>query len=114
MSDGFEILEKMNPMARRAIACLEAVEKATLLHNRDDIEKNLEVARNAISMMFDDLGLHDRLVKATEQQPADSRAGMIVKYDNTEADLSPNDSAIALGVVRAGRTSKVFRPHEVY
>jgi hypothetical protein len=104
MSDGFDILVKMNPMARRAIACLEAVEKATLLNNRDDIEKNLEVARNAISMMFDDLGLHDNLVKAGNQSPTDSQTGIIMKYDN----------AIALGVVRAGRTTNVFRPHEVY
>lgn len=114
MSDGFDILTKMNPMARRAIACLEAVEKATLLNNRDDIEKNLEVARNAISMLYDDLGLHDRLVKAIEQTPSDSQVGMIAKYDNTESDFSSNDQSIALGVVRAGRTGKVFRPHEVY
>ena len=114
MSDGFDILVKMNPMARRAIACLEAVEKATLRNNRDDIEKNLEVARNAISMMFDDLGLHDNLVKAGNQSPTDSQTGIIMKYDNTESDINANDNAIALGVVRAGRTTNVFRPHEVY
>ena len=108
-------LKKMDPMARRALASMEAMLKAIDHNNRDDIEKHLNNAKNALSSLTEDLSLHDRIHKAlTSKATADLQVGVIRKFDNTDGDLSPNDGAIALGVVRAGRTDKVFRPHEVY
>tara|TARA_R100000988_G_C4007248_1_gene173685 strand:+ start:716 stop:1084 length:369 start_codon:yes stop_codon:yes gene_type:complete len=105
-------LKKMDPMARRALASVEAMQKAIDHNNRDDIEKHLGDAKNALEMLSDDLGLYDRLAKTVET--TDTQVGQILKFDNTEGNLSANDGAIALGVVRAGRTDKIFRPHTVY
>ena len=109
-------LKKMDPMARRAWASMEAMLKAIDHNNREDIEKHLNNATNALSSLKEDLSLHDSLVKALSNNVRHdpTQVGVIRKFDNTEGDLSPNDGAIALGVVRAGRTDKVFRPHEVY
>ena len=105
-------LKKMDPMARRALASVEAMQKAIDHNNRDDIEKHLGDAKNALEMLSDDLGLYDRLAKTVDT--TDTQVGQILKFDNTEGNLSANDGAIALGVVRAGRTDKIFRPHTVY
>ena len=117
MSEG-EIfgLQKMDPMARRALASIEMMVKAIDHNNRDDIEKHLNDAKNALASLGSDLELHDRLQKALKPKnvPDPRQVGVIRKFDNTDGDLSVNDGAIALGVVRAGRTDKVFRPHEVY
>ena len=110
-------LKKMDPMARRALASMEAMLKAIDHNNREDIEKHLNNATNALSSLKEDLSLHDSLVKALSNNGPrhdPTQVGVIRKFDNTDGDLSPNDGAIALGVVRAGRTDKVFRPHEVY
>ena len=109
-------LEKMDPMARRALASVEAMLKAIDHNNRDDIEKHLIDAKNALSSLGEGLDLHDRLVKALSNNVTSDpfEVGVIRKYDNTDGNLTVNDGAIALGVVRAGRTDKVFRPHEVY
>tara|TARA_R110002012_G_scaffold258574_5_gene439086 strand:- start:1552 stop:1896 length:345 start_codon:yes stop_codon:yes gene_type:complete len=114
MSGGFDILAKMDPMARRAVASIEAMQKAIDLNNRDDIEKHLHDARNAMDVLMSDLELHDKLTKQFQVQTDDVQAGMIMKFDNTDGDYSANDGAIALGVIRAGRTDKVFRPHRIY
>ena len=105
-------LKKMDPMARRALASVEAMQKAIDHNNRDDIEKHLNDAKNALALLGDDLGLYDRLAKTVEK--TDTPVGQILKFDNTEGNISANDGAIALGVVRAGRTDKIFRPHTVY
>ena len=108
-------LQKMGPMARRALASMEAMIKAIDFNNRNDIEKHLNDAKNALSSLGDDLALHDSLTKAMSKKTNDAlQLGAIRKFDNTEGDLSVNDGALALGVVRAGRTDRVFRPHEVY
>ena len=105
----------MDPMARRALASVEAMLKAIDHNNRDDIEKHLNNAKNALSSLGEGLDLHDKLVKALSKKSADAlQVGVIRKFDNTDGALDANDGAIALGVVRAGRTDKVFRPHEVY
>jgi len=63
-------------------------------------------------MLSDDLGLYDKLAKTAEKE--DHQLGQILKFDNNEGSVSANDGAIALGVVRAGRTDKIYRPHTVY
>ena len=108
-------LKKMDPMARRALASMEAMLKAIDHNNRDDIEKHLNNATNALSSLKEDLSLHDSIHKALSKKATqDLQVGVIRKFDNTDGDLSVNDGAIALGVVRAGRTDRVFRQHEVY
>ena len=109
-------LKKMDPMARRALASVEAMQKAIDHNNRDDIEKHLNDAKNALESLGSDLELHDGLQKALKPTytPNPQQVGMIRKFDNSESDYNANDGAVALGVVRAGRTNKVFRPHEVY
>lgn len=111
MTEGFDILSKMDPMARRALASVEAMQKAIEHNNRDDIEKHLQDARNALDILKDDLSLHDRLVKTNEI--TDDSLGIIRKYDNSENDLTSADGANALGVVRAGRTNTIYREHIV-
>ena len=54
-------LKKMDPMTRRALASVEAMQKAIDLNNRDDVEKHLNDAKNALSMITNDLGLFDSL-----------------------------------------------------
>jgi len=115
MSEGFGILAKMEPMARKAVASIEAMQKAIDCNNRDDIAKHLDDAKNALEVLSGDLELHDNLMKQLHNQfPADMQVGAILKYENTDGNYTANDGAIALGVVRPGRTDKVFRPHTIY
>jgi hypothetical protein len=116
MSEGFGILAKMDPMARKALASIEAMQKAIDCNNRDDIAKHLDNAKNALEILSGDLELHDNLMKHMSNEPEhyDKQIGAILKYENTDGNYTVNDGAIALGVVRPGRTDKVFRPHIVY
>ncbi|MGB0165080.1 MAG: hypothetical protein ACPF9I_06685 [Candidatus Thalassarchaeaceae archaeon] len=112
MTEGFDILSKMDPMARRALASMEAMTKAIELNNRDDIEKHLSSARNALDILTRDLNLHDSLVKNVPQSDF-SQVGIIRKFDNSESSINQADGAVALGVVRAGRSDRIYRPHNV-
>ena len=113
MSEGYDLISKMDPMARRALASVQAMQKAIDLNNRSDIGKHLDDAKNALSVLSGDLDLHDRLNKQLSRKE-DMQLGAIIKHDNTDGNVTANDGAIALGVVRAGRTDKVYRPHVVY
>jgi|TARA_R110002020_G_scaffold231703_2_gene442911 hypothetical protein len=114
MSEGFGIISKMDPMARKAQASIDAMQKAIDLNNRDDIAKHLKDALNALAVVSSDLDLHDSLAKQMANASTDQDLGAIIKHVNTENDIHANDGAIALGVVRAGRTDKIYRPHIVY
>ena len=114
MSEGFGILAKMDPMARKALASIEAMQKAIDCNNRDDIAKHLDDAKNALEVLSGDLELHDNLTKQLQNEYSEQQVGSILKYENTDGNYSANDGAIALGVVRPGRTDKVFRPHTIY
>ena len=83
-------------------------------NNRDDIAKHLKDALNALAVVSSDLDLHDNLAKQMGKMNADKDLGAIIKHSNTEGDFHQNDGALALGVVRAGRTDKIYRPHVVY
>ena len=88
MTEGFDILSKMDPMARRALASMEAMTKAIELNNRDSLGKNLA-------------------------ESDFSQVGIIRKFDNSESSINQADGAVALGVVRAGRSDRIYRPHNV-
>ena len=55
MSEGFGIISKMDPMARKAQASIDAMQKAIDLNNRDDIAKHLKDALNALAVVSSDL-----------------------------------------------------------
>lgn len=114
MSEGFNLIEKMEPMARKAMAEMEAMEKAIHYNNRDDVAKHLENAMQALTVVQSDLELHDKWTKLASNETTEQQLGQILKFDNTEGNVTANDGAIALGVIRAGRTDKIYRPHRVY
>ena len=64
MSDSLFDLKKMDPMARRATAALEALTKAIETEDRLAVEKHLDAATNAMALLREDLSLYDSLNKA--------------------------------------------------
>ena len=114
MTNGFGIIEKMDPMARRAKAAVEAIEKAIAENDRDSIAMHLQAAENALSMLKSDLSTHDLLAKSMAKKPAsDQFLGSIPQFDNTASDYNGTENAVALGVSRHGRDSGYFQPHRV-
>jgi len=114
MTSGFGIIEKMDPMARRAKAAVEAIEKAIADNDRDSIAMHLQAAENAISMLKSDLNTHDILAKSMDTKPvADNFLGAIPQFDNTASDYKGTENAVALGVSRHGRDSGYWQPHRV-
>ena len=60
MNEGFldfGIIAKMDPMARRATASMEAMQNAIAHNNMDDVAKHIEEAKNALSVLERDLNL---------------------------------------------------------
>ena len=115
MGEGFDILAKMDPMARRCLAAVEAMQKGIETNDRDLIEEQLRIAKNALSMVQDDLILHDRLTKAA---PLSSdtliQKGTAFIPSNHENTFNGGEDAEVFGIVRPGRTSKLYREHIVY
>ena len=102
-------------MARKALASIEAMQKAIDCNNRDDISKHLDDAKNALEVLSGDLKLHDDLTKQMESQVSeDTQVGAILKYEKTEGNYSAKDGAKAHKVVSQTRKDKVFRPHTIY
>ena len=115
MSDALFDLSKMDPMARRCVASVEAMQKAIDFNNRDDVEKHLSAARNALESLAEDLALHDRLVKAMGQPDDDEiRKGVTFTPQNTEGNFNGGEDAVVFGVVRPGRSDKLYRKHQVF
>ena len=115
-SDAFDLISKMDPMARRALASLEAVQAAIKTNDKNIIGKHLLDAENAIQHMKSDLHLADRLSKmmsGNSMPSSETRMGVIAQYDNTASDYKGSENAIALGVSRAGRATGFFTPHRV-
>jgi hypothetical protein len=110
-------LSKMDPMARRCVASVEAMQKAIDLNNRDDVAAHLEAATNALKALTEDLVLHDTLVKALSNSHMASdeiRKGVTYTPQNTEGNFNGGEDAIAYGVVRPGRSDKLYRKHQVF
>ena len=115
MSDALFDLKKMDPIARRATAALQALEKAIELEDRVAVEKHLLDATNSLSKLQEDLHLYDSLNKAMSRDHSDGiLKGHIVTPNNTEKNLDGSDGASALGVIRPGRTNKLYREHKVF
>jgi hypothetical protein len=115
MSDALFNLSKMDPMARRCVASVEAMQKAIDFNNRDDVEKHLSAAINALESLSEDLALHDRLTKALGNHVGDDiRKGVHFTPQNTEGNFKGGEEANAFGVVRPGRSNKLYRKHQVF
>ena len=114
MSDSLFDLKKMDPMARRATAALEALTKAIETEDRLAVEKHLDAANNAMALLREDLNLYDSLNKAMPKNDMAIQKGVSFNPSNTDKTFSGGEEASALGVVRAGRTDKLYRPHTVY
>ena len=109
-----KMLEKMDPMARRAKAAIEQVEKAIASGDRATLSHMLEQAENAISMLKMDLNEADIIAKSVKTTPAADRfLGAIPQFDNQASDYNGTENAVALGVSRHGRDSGYFQPHRV-
>ena len=114
MSESLFDLRKMDPMARRATAALEALTKAIETEDRVAVEKHLEDASVAMSKLREDLSLYDSLNKAIRNDSDSIQKGINFNPSNTDTNYSGAEDASALGVVRAGRTDKLYRPHTVF
>lgn len=109
-----KMLEKMDPMARRAKAAIEQVEKAIASGDRATLSYMLDQAENAISMLKMDLNDADIIAKSVKTTPAADRfLGAISQFDNQASDYKGTENAVALGVSRHGRDSGYFQPHRV-
>ena len=94
MGEALFDLSKMDPMARRCVASVEAMQKA----------------------LSEDLVLHDTLHKALGNQISSDeiRKGVTYTPQNTEGNFNGGEDAIAYGVVRPGRSDKLYRKHQVF
>jgi hypothetical protein len=110
----FDIIEKMDPMARRALAAIEGVQKAIQASDKEAISHGIMAAENALAMLKSDLALHDQLEKSMAKKPtADRFMGVIPQYDNTASDYNGTENAVAMGVSRHGRNTGFFTPHRI-
>ena len=111
MSEMFDIIEKMDPMARRALAAIEGVQKAIKANDTDGISAGIMAAENALAMLKSDL---DQLKKAmSRNNPAEQFMGVIPQYDNNASDYNGTENAVAMGVSRHGRSTGHFTPHRI-
>jgi hypothetical protein len=114
MSQMSDIISKMDPMARRALAATEGLQKAIEAKDSDAIKAHIMAAENALSMLKSDLALHDQLNKAmTRTNPAEQFMGVIPQYDNNASDYNGTENAVAMGVSRHGRAAGFFTPHRI-
>ena len=110
----FDIVEKMDPMARRALAAIEGVQKAIKENDTDAISAGIMAAENALAMLKSDLNLHDQLKKSmAKDNQADRFMGVIPQYDNNASDYNGTENAVAMGVSRHGRSTGFFTPHRI-
>ncbi|MDC3217839.1 hypothetical protein OAT94_02555 [Schleiferiaceae bacterium] len=110
----FDIIEKMDPMARRALAAVEGIQKAIASNDASAISAGIMAAENALSMLKSDLALHDQVQKSiSKNQPAEVFMGVIPQFDNTASDYNGTENAVAQGVSRHGRSTAFYTPHRV-
>jgi len=111
----FGIMEKMDPMARKAQASIEAMQQAIIHKNTDDVAKHIEEAKNALAILERDLNLaksfEASLVKNEGNmiQGEGLPLGNIAQHNQTSSDYDGTEGAVVLGVSRMGRRN-VWRP----
>lgn len=114
----FGLLAKMDPMARRATASMEAMQTAIAHNNLDDVAKHIEEAKNALAVLERDLNLQKSLQKAGEIRKSDTTTeilgkglplGNISQHSQTTSDYDGTEGAVVLGVSRMGRRNH-WRP----
>ena len=71
----FDIIEKMDPMARKALAAIEAIQKAIKENDTESIAHQILNAENALSMLKSDLHLHDQLQKSMNKAGKNLKIG---------------------------------------
>jgi hypothetical protein len=114
----FGLIKKMDPMARRALASMEAMQIAIAHNNSDDVAKHITEAKNALEILERDLNL----VKSMEASAAIAKSdenviqgegqplGNIGIHKETTSDYDGTEGAVVLGVSRMGRSSNIWRP----
>ena len=121
MTEGFldfGLIEKMEPMARRAQASIEAMQNAIVHKNTDDVAKHIIEAENALATLKRDL----KLVKSFESSANITKSddgvitgegqplGNLSQHRREVSDYDGTEGAIVLGISRYGRSSHVWRP----
>lgn len=121
MTDGFMdfgLLAKMDPMARRAQASIEAMHHAIVHNNTDDVAKHIEEAKNALAMIERDLDLQKAFMASASISKSDEGnvsegqgrpMGNISQHAQTSSDYDGTEGAVVLGVSRMGRRNH-WRP----
>ena len=121
MTEGFMdfgILAKMDPMARRATASMEAMQTAIAHNNLDDVAKHIEDAKNALAVLERDLELQKSFEKSAMLAKSDEGSvvggqglpmGNIAQHHQTSSDYDGTEGAVVLGVSRFGRRNH-WRP----
>jgi len=123
MAEGFldfGIISKMDPMARRALASMEAMQQAISHNNVDDVAKHIEDAKNALAVLERDLDLHKSFAATASITKSDESGvlgdgrvlGNIAQHRNTVSDYDGTEGAVVLGVSRHGRSSTFWRPQQ--
>ena len=119
MTDGFMdfgILAKMDPMARRAQASIEAMQQAIVHNNVDDVAKHIEEAKNALAVLERDMNLAKQFDNAAQLKKSENAQhgeglpmGNISQHSQTSSDYDGTEGAVVLGVSRYGRRAH-WRP----
>jgi len=114
----FGLVEKMEPMARRALASMEAMQTAIVHKNTDDVAKHISEAKQALEVLERDLNLAKSFeataaIAKNEDGPIHGvglPVGNISRHHNTVSDYDGTEGAVVLGVSRMGRSSTIWRP----
>jgi hypothetical protein len=112
----FGIIAKMDPMARRAQASIQAMHTAITHNNLDDVAKHIEEAKNALAVLERDMNLAKSFEAAASIKKSDESVqgeglplGNISSHSQISSDYDGTEGAVVLGVSRYGRRN-VWRP----
>ena len=116
----FGLIAKMDPMARRALASMEAMQQAIAHNNTDDVAKHIGEAKNALAILERDLDLHKSMSQIATIAKSDESGvlghghvlGNVGRHRNTVSDYDGTEGATVLGVSRYGRSTTFWRPQQ--
>lgn len=114
----FGLIKKMDPMARRALASMEAMQNAIVHNNTDDVAKHITEAKNALAILERDLNLVKSMQASAAIAKSDDNLilgeglplGNIGRHTETTSDYDGTEGAVVLGVSRMGRSTNIWRP----